>query len=257
MQEIRNRFLRLTGINWRYQGRREYQFHRTTKVFESFKGGEGLEFFNRNLEIYRQLAFVDDSDRSLSTRIRNFLGLRIQDPSPSLNLHSFVDDGKFIQEKNDPKQRIFGGLKDFFEKGTHLVDIGGGGGMAAAEISLKYPHLKVVCIDLRFGIQLPPGRLLPGQRASYVAAAWASIPFADNSFDRILTVESFLAFPFSLAKSKENVLQAVREITRVATDRAIWRGSYGEQGFLPKMLAHEGWDVYLVPPYSLVARLSK
>ena len=55
-----------------------------------------------------------------------------------------------------------------------------------------------------------------------IAGYFASLPFGDNSFNRILSVESF---PCWLPDKEQTIDEYIAEITRVSQIGTIWRGT--------------------------------
>lgn len=168
--------------------------------------------------------------------------------------HQSTEKGKHSHEKITD---IFGGLKAFFSEGTSLLDIGSGGGQAVDQMRTKYSQgMRIQGVDIRYGIDKPSADL----KSPYTTASWKHLPYKESSFDRLLSYESFPRYPFSGDGDTEQATQVFKEITRVAKNGALWRGT------LPSMVSgshfmdgftQNGWEVY-VPDHKLfVARLNK
>ncbi len=140
----------------------------------------------------------------------------------------------------------FGGEKEFFKPGSIILDIGSGVGGAVEDISKHYPKVKTVGLDLRYGKEKAAGR-----RGVHIKGSWEALPFADNSFNRILAYESFPAWGFQKSSSFSQDIKTIKEATRVSQSGTIWRSTIaagskiaGSREAILSGMIENGWDVY-------------
>lgn len=210
-----------------------------------------VAYFNRSLEEYLAL-FPDDSQEIKRVFTHHTMGKIFGFPKLSRNR---------VVLKTEP---LFGGEEEFFREGSNLLDIGSGGGNAVAEISQHFLKVNVVGLDIRYGIHPPAGRKQIPQGShnipQYVAGTWEHFPFADNSFDRII---SYFTIPTYLyeGNSKKEIQNILDETTRIAKNGALWRSAYSSPSpahpDLFRDLLKRGWDIYTYSEEILIARLHK
>lgn len=123
---------------------------------------------------------------------------------------------------------LYGGIDGFFAPGSHVLDMGSGGGKAVAEFNEEYRSRGVIVrgMDLSYG-EWPSEYASPEWR--FIWADWRRMPFQKDSFNRLLSYDSFYTYPQSgfkegEATKNEAVSLVLDEITRVAKPGAIWRG---------------------------------
>lgn len=137
--------------------------------------------------------------------------------------------GKFVyfpQSQTGPEVISFhqlknrmGGQEQFFRKSEHVLDIGAEAGVAVAQLKAEHPEISFVGLDYGYGVEMNPAFKDYGH---YVGGDWNHLPFKDNSFTRILSVESF-------PKHAEWIWDngnTFKDITRVSAEGTIWRGTH-------------------------------
>ena len=236
----------------------------------SQKFGEKREFrsFNRPLSMYEDRLFPDDEGMkekfiSKPPQPPRFSYAHCYSPQTIIREVSLVMgvppeyDDLLISEIGT----IDGGKTGFFKQGSRILDIGSGGGMAVTEINRKYKHkdIKAVGLDIRYTSR--QSVKAKGEKR-FVGGEWGKMPFADDSFDRLLSYESFPKYGMSRNQSVEDYKKVFKEITRISKVGTIWRGTYGTSlagGSMPTpaaVMASNGWEVYVFPTGDFVAVLS-
>lgn len=222
----------------------------------------GPEFrdFDRDLVQYLRKLFPDDPQKEEEQNPDvPFI------PPPDVDFYNMNKSGRTSHNTYRPEQLspVFGGESEFFKKDSVVLDIGSGGGTAVGEMSKNFAGVKVVGLDIQYG---RGGVYSPTKRTSsarYVAGEWGKMPFADGTFDRLLSYESFPRYAFSRTDfSEEAVRNTFREITRVAKEGAIWRGTLSTRTVHNKssaidMMLENGWEIYVFPGKTFIARLVK
>lgn len=220
----------------------------------------GPEFrgFDRDLTQYLKKLFPDDPQKEEEQKTgAPFV------PLPDVDFYSPDKDGGTSHNTYRPEQSgpVFGGKSEFFKKDSVVLDIGSGGGTAVREMSKNFAGVKVVGLDMQYvrsGVYSPTKRT---SSATYVAGDWGEMPFADGAFDRLLSYESFPRYAFSRTDfSVEAVRNTFREITRVAKEGAIWRGTLGTRAVHDEfsaidMMIENGWEIHVFPGKTFIARL--
>ena len=119
-------------------------------------------------------------------------------------------EGKRLAEKVDPQNIIDRYLARYLKKCRSFIDIGSGPCTIGHAISQRFPHIRVVCVDLN------PQRLsnihtftISRHSLFAVAATIMQLPFQNNQFDFV-----FCRFLFQYLQYPEN---AVKEIFRILT----------------------------------------
>ncbi len=191
------------------------------------------------------------------------------------SLESLHKISKFIPADNGNSERVasvkyewdleggepFGGITGFFSENTKILDLGSGKGIAKDQINEKYSGLGVKCVSLDFRYLLqgydndkhPFYEMeIPQNSADSVAGEFGNLPFADNTFDRMLSVETFPAW---LPKDSADFERYFREVTRVCQKGTIWRGTSptfedllpnGYTNFsLQNAFCKNGWEVII------------
>lgn len=155
---------------------------------------------------------------------------------------------------------VFGGFDNFFTDEAQIVDLGSGRGQVVQEINQKYSNKGIRCV----GVDYRYGHDKPENTNNLVAGDFRSLPFADKTFNRLLSVESFPAW---MPKDKELIGKYFEEITRISKPGTIWRGTLPsfedfEKPFVPtEELATEftkrGWELVIDSSNSsFIARLA-
>ena len=219
---------------------------------------EPIQHTNRTFSFYRIMLFPDSYALD---RVKKFLAEIPLKMNRERNW--FTGEGPFVgynwnsflrYEKQDDELKTatvslgeirdkFGEVKEFFKPGSVVLDLGSGKGRVVEYISNKYPKVRTVGLDLRYIDEKATGK-----RGEHIAGSWNSMPFADNTFNRIMSCETFPAY-WSSDNSKN--VNAIKEITRVSQVGTIWRGTNrnagGEIVALP--MIDNGWDVYIHSRY--------
>lgn len=223
------------------------------------------EYTARNLETYKLMVFDENWEE---TKPNAQPGSITEQSLQALHGISF-----FVPSKDRAPQKLtgknyewdlpggepFGGEKSFFERNAIVLDLGSGKGIAKDEINIRYGSIGLQCLSYDFRYLLrgydtevhPFYEMeLPKKAGSSVAGGFDCLPFADNSFNRILSVESFPAW---LPKGQADFNRYFTEITRVSQKGAIWRGTLPSmEGLLPsgyksfsleKAFCENGWEV--------------
>ena len=225
---------------------------------------------NRGLEEYKEMAFNDDSDNWLSDKpegmnpnnpqewsLRHYHSLKHFIPKKEKNNIVCQEDDSVQYEWDWQGKKVFGGLDNFFTKGARVLDVGSGTGRAVREINEQFIDKNVNCIgvDARYFKE-------DSHDPNLVAGSLDNLPFKDNSFDRILGVESFPAW---LPDDEKSIDKNISEITRVSRLGTIWRGTlphYDENDKIKfsvdqltdKFVEH-GWEVVTSKQDHFFARL--
>lgn len=223
----------------------------------------------RTLDEYKSMVFKDSSDDWLTVKPE-----RIAPKNPEewieRHFHSikhFTSSGEVVHrdrtiryEWDWPETNIFGGFDGFFSQGVQVLDLGSGHGQTVKEINDRYGHkgIKAVGIDYRYRYDRPK------VANNLVGGNFIGLPFKDNSFNRLLSIESFPAW---LPKDKKVIQRYFREITRVSQDGTIWRGTFPtyDEYDNPSVSFEEligyfclsGWEVVDMRGYSFAAKLYK
>lgn len=215
----------------------------------------------RTLDTYRSMIFRDATDRWSTHKPEN-----LDDPttrSVANFMHSlkhyepkgkdFVKDSNVQYDWDWPEPNIFGGYGGFFSNGASILDLGSGHGQVVQEINQKYGDKDVKC----FGVDHRYSHDVPQITTSLVTGDFRGLPFADNSFDRMLAVESFPAW---LPKNRDLIQRYFQEIKG-----AIWRGTlptYDEYNTptisdyeLTKYFCDNGWELVVNNGIAFIARL--
>ncbi|MCJ7792494.1 MAG: class I SAM-dependent methyltransferase [Candidatus Marinimicrobia bacterium] len=232
-------------------------------------------FKKRNLEDYKIMVFRDSSNFRDSSKRWLRKKPREMTPNNPMNwstrhfhkIEHFLpgEEGKDPDVSYDwdwPERNIFGGFSGFFKRNVTILDLGSGFGQVVEEINEKYSGKGITCIGVDY-------RYLTGEEHAdsdkLVGADFKDLPFNSDSFDRILSVESFPAW----LPKRENVSKYFEEITRVSKEGTIWRGtmpiwSYGESKTpmsyheLVHFFTKNGWELMVdFRSTSFAARLSK
>jgi hypothetical protein len=143
-----------------------------------------------------------------------------------------------------------GGQNSFFTAGHRVLDIGAGAGVAVAELKTLHPEVDFVALEKGYHKNIEPAYPELGQ---YVGADWNKMPFADNSFSRILSVESFPKHAEWIWDYKSTF----SDITRISKEGTIWRGTHLGPDFnqpvlqsdwvgeMAERMTQNGWDLYV------------
>jgi ubiquinone/menaquinone biosynthesis C-methylase UbiE len=155
-------------------------------------------------------------------------------------------DGKIQSLKDQSVQfewdwkedKIFGGLDNFFVDNSTVLDLGSGKGIAVNEINEQFADRQIKCVGVDY-------RYLQEQQTAknLVAGDFANLPFKDESFDRLLSVESF---PCWLPDKELAIDKYIEEITRVSKIGTIWRGTLPE---------YDEYDTIKFPTDSIIRKL--
>lgn len=117
-----------------------------------------------------------------------------------------------------PEDAIFGGYNGFFQDNVKVLDVGSGYGQVVQQINKEFKDKQITAI----GVDYRYHHDRPENADKLIAGNVANLPFQSNSFNRLLSVESFPAW---YPKNREQVSKYFQEITRVSQPGAIWRGT--------------------------------
>lgn len=161
---------------------------------------------------------------------------------------------------------MFGGIEEFFRSGSNILELGSGGGRAIKEMSENYSDVSLVGFDMRYGQYYPIDK---AKKVNYLAGRWQKMPFGDNSFDRVISVESFPVH-YGSGRSRDLSLEdaidiTFKEITRISRQGGLWRGTpamgtklagkpIGE--YMVNKFLENGWEIYVFSA-CFVAKLVK
>lgn len=144
-----------------------------------------------------------------------------------------------------------GGQDNFFKEGSRVLDIGAGAGVAVAGLKMQYPNISFTALEKGYNQNIEPAYKEYGD---YVGGDWNNLPFKENSFNRILSVESFPKH----AEWIWDFERTFRDVTKVSSPGTIWRGTHFgtnyddnrpmDSDWVTEMLRNmtvNGWDVYV------------
>lgn len=155
------------------------------------------------------------------------------------------------KEKNDRYlERALSGIpKDFSGR---LLEVPVGTGVLTMPIYKTLPDAAVTCLDYSPDMMKRAERRAPSN-VEFVQGDVGSLPFADNSFDIVLSLNGFHAFP--------NKEAAFRETCRVLKPGGIFCGCFYIKGqnartdwFVNKLYTPKG---FFTPPYETADSLKK
>lgn len=122
------------------------------------------------------------------------------------------DGARMLSRMNKSHEPVTEWALDFLKPGgaDRLLDIGCGGGATIRRLADRVPEGKVTGVDYSPVSVRESGRynedLIGEGRAEVVEASVEDLPFEENSFDRITTVESFYFWP----EPEENLKEVLR-----------------------------------------------
>lgn len=191
----------------------------------------GKHAISRGFETYKSMVFKDDDNSWLREKpesmtpdnpeqwsMRHFHTLEHFIPEQVDNKLSSRKDQQVQFEWDWKEEKIFGGLNSFFSNDSLVLDLGSGRGIATQEINEQYKDKNVKCIGVDYRYSQEP----PHDAKNLVAGDFENLPFKDNAFNRILSVESF---PCWLPSEEQAIDRYISEITRVSQIGTIWRGT--------------------------------
>lgn len=211
----------------------------------------------RTLETYKSMVFRDATgnwlrqkpdnmtpDNPMQWSLRHFH--RIDQYLPSTD--TLVTDPNIQYDWDWKSSDIFGGYDNFFTDNSQVLDLGSGHGQVVQEINQKYSTngIKCVGVDYRYMHDKPENT------SNLVAGDFKNLPFADQSFDRLLSIESFPAW---MPKDRDLIGTYFDEITRVSKQGTIWRGTlptyddyetpFMSNEQLAKEFTKRGWELVI------------
>lgn len=222
------------------------------------KPSEYLEYYHdtgehaisRNLEAYNSMVFKDEGRYWLREKPKDMY----PDNPMQWSMRTFHTLEHFIPKQTDAKiqsskdesvqfewdwgeEKIFGGRDNFFADNSTVLDLGSGRGIAVNEINEQFVDRQIKCVGADY-------RYLQEQQAvkNLVACDFANLPFKDESFNRVLSVESF---PCWLPVEEQTIDKYIEEITRISKIGTIWRGT------LPK---YNEYDTIKFPTDSIIRK---
>ena len=207
---------------------------------------------SRGFREYSLLLFPEDSPQIIAGHVLNRLSKK--EPQPPFS-HFVVREEQTAQEVlslTEVKAKL-GGKKGFFTSGSKILDIGSGAGKAVKELGEHYRKVEIVGLDPLYKTETPISK-----EGLYVAGRWYALPFKKNTFDGILTCESFPRHAPNDISSPEYT-STIKEITRVSKPNAIWRSTLFptfydafQPGYteakrlgLVNIMLENGWEVYI------------
>lgn len=212
----------------------------------------GEHAIRRGLKDYRSMVFKDDGN-SWSKEKPNEMQPGYPEKWSMRHFHTlehFIPEqvgGETISRKDQAVQfewdwkeeKVFGGFENFFADGSMVLDLGSGKGKATREINEQFQdrNLKCVGVDYRYSQEQPQ------DSKNLVAGDFKNLPFKNNSFDRVLSVESF---PCWLPNEEKTIDKYIAEITRVSRTGTIWRGT------LPTYAGY--WDTIKFPINTIIRK---
>ncbi len=130
------------------------------------------------------------------------------------------------------------------EEGSAALDIGCGGGATLRRLSRLLPSASLTGLDYS-PVSIETSRaynedLVESKRLELVEASVEKMPFEDNSFDRITTVESFYFWP-----DPEENLKEVLRVLRPGGQFLLIADIYGKAGLSEMTLSNiEAFDLF-------------
>ena len=231
----------------------------------------GEHAISRNLETYKSMVFQDEGENWLKAKpedmvpenpmqwsMRHFHTLEHFIPGRANGKIQSRKDQSVQFECDWKEEKIFGGFNDFFVDNAQILDLGSGKGIAVNEINEQFKKRGINCtgVDYRYSQEKEQ------TAKNLVAGDFANLPFKDESFDRILSIESF---PCWLPNEEQTIDRYIEEITRVSRAGTIWRGTlpkYDEYDTIKfptdvviRKFVENGWEV-VVSRDSFTAKLA-
>lgn len=212
---------------------------RYSELFKPLSINEPNEFTTRDFEEYKAFLFPEDEYKDKDFPIFHYFSLQ---------------GGRAPIESI---QATFTGVEGFFHQGAVILDIGSGSGKAVAEMNSQFSSkgVKVIGLDKAYEKEKP----IVGDPEMFKSGSWDNMPFEDNTFTGLLSVESF---PRYRTRRPESTIKTIKEITRVAKPDAVWRAtfsrSFTDEETLIHTMVENGWETFLIPSeLVLIARLLK
>ena len=155
------------------------------------------------------------------------------------------------KEKNDRylERGLSGIPKDFSGK---MLEVPVGTGVLTMPVYQTLPNADITCLDYSTDMMERAKRRAPGN-VTFVQGDVGRLPFADDSFDLVLSLNGFHAFPDKVA--------AYREIFRVLKPWGIFCGCFYIKGenrrtdwFIEKLYTPKG---FFTPPYETAESLHR
>lgn len=219
----------------------------------------GEHAISRGFEAYKSMVFKDEGEYWLRVKpqdmvpenpmqwsMRHFYTLQHFIPTQVGATLKSCKNQSVQFEWGWKEEKIFGGLENFFTKNTRILDLGSGKGIAKDEINERFKERGVRCV----GVDYRYSREQEHKVKNLVASDFVNLPFKDESFDRILSVESF---PCWLPDEEQTIDKYIEEITRVSKTGTIWRGTlpkYDEYDTIKfptdviiRKFVESGWEV--------------
>lgn len=155
------------------------------------------------------------------------------------------------KEKNDRYlEKALSGIPEDFS--GHLLEVPVGTGVLTMPVYRTIPHADVTCLDYSPDMMVRAKRRAP-QNVTFVQGDVGKLPFADNRFDLVLSLNGFHAFPDKEA--------AYEETFRVLKPGGIFCGCFYIKGknrrtdwFVDKLYTPKG---FFTPPYETAESLWK
>lgn len=155
------------------------------------------------------------------------------------------------KEKNDRYlEKALSGIPEDFS--GHLLEVPVGTGVLTMPVYRTISHADVTCLDYSPDMMARAKRRAP-QNVTFVQGDVGKLPFADNSFDLVLSLNGFHAFPDKKA--------AYGETFRVLKPGGIFCGCFYIKGenrrtdwFIDKLYTPKG---FFTPPYETAESIRK
>lgn len=220
----------------------------------------GEHAISRDLETYKSMVFQDEGEHWLRAKpenmtpdnpmqwsMRHFHKLEHFIPERTAGIIQGRKDQTIQFEWDCKEGKIFGGLDNFFSENAQVLDLGSGKGIAVNEINEQFKERGITCtgVDFRYSHDESTAKNL-------VAGDFANLPFKDESFSRILSIESF---PCWLPNEEQTIDKYIEEITRISQVGTIWRGTlpkYDDYDMIKfptdiiiRKFVENGWEVFV------------
>ncbi len=231
----------------------------------------GEHAYTRGLNEYLSMVFKDGSEQWLNSKpdyihpenpqgwvSRHDHSIKRYYPDNNGNKVCCRKDNTIAYEWDLRGSEIFGGKEGFFSDNSTILDLGSGKALAVEQINQLYASRNVKCL----GVDYRYVKDQPQRSGEVVAGLFDNLPFADNAFNRILSVESF---PSWLPSDERTIGRYIEEITRICKPAAIWRGTMPtydlpDEKIFPadiiiSRIVENGWEFVLIHNWSFAAKL--
>jgi len=195
---------------------------------------QGIEIWNRSFSVLKRKLFPEES-------IEGFFKKRAKKTYEYWYTPAFTP---FDPQYSKPPEIIknekpIASLTECFSKNGRVLELGCGGGEAAAGMASKHKKTEIFAVDHEWGKKIPL-RQSPRKNLHFSEESWYNLSFPDNYFDTIFSLQGVGRYGCND--------ETVKELTRVAKPGALLRVDQ-ERGLIEKptfndLLAKHGWDTY-------------